>query len=48
MLTSFQQIPYEISNAIAILIGTKRNLHTLKTLTIHHASLKEVKEEIQR
>ncbi|MFX0173309.1 MAG: NAD(P)/FAD-dependent oxidoreductase [Candidatus Hodarchaeota archaeon] len=31
----------------AILIGTKQNLHTLKTLSIHHASLKEVKKEIQ-
>jgi nitrite reductase (NADH) large subunit len=31
----------------AILIGTKQNLHTLKTLTIHHASLKEVKKEIK-
>ncbi|MFX0185242.1 MAG: NAD(P)/FAD-dependent oxidoreductase [Candidatus Hodarchaeota archaeon] len=31
----------------AILIGTKQNLHTLKTLTIKHASLKEVKKEIQ-
>ncbi|MHA2203435.1 MAG: NAD(P)/FAD-dependent oxidoreductase [Candidatus Hodarchaeales archaeon] len=31
----------------SILIGTKENLHTLKTLTIHRASLKEVKEEIQ-
>jgi nitrite reductase (NADH) large subunit len=31
----------------AILIGTKQDLYTLKTLTIHHASLKEVKNEIQ-
>ncbi|MFX0149696.1 MAG: NAD(P)/FAD-dependent oxidoreductase [Candidatus Hodarchaeota archaeon] len=31
----------------AILIGTKQNLHTLKTLTIQKASLKEVKKEIQ-
>ena len=31
----------------AILIGPKENLHTLKTLTIHRASLKEVKEHIQ-
>jgi nitrite reductase (NADH) large subunit len=30
----------------SILIGTKENLHTLKTLTIHRASLKEVKENI--
>ena len=28
----------------SILIGTKENLHTLKTLTIQWASLKEVKE----
>ncbi|MFX1516806.1 MAG: NAD(P)/FAD-dependent oxidoreductase [Promethearchaeota archaeon] len=31
----------------AILIGTKENLHTLKTLTIQRASLKEVKEILQ-
>lgn len=31
----------------AILIGTRQDLHTLKTLTIHHASMKEVKKEIQ-
>ncbi|UCE15085.1 MAG: NAD(P)/FAD-dependent oxidoreductase [Candidatus Heimdallarchaeota archaeon] len=30
----------------AILIGTKKNLHSLKTLAIHHASLGEVKEKI--
>jgi nitrite reductase (NADH) large subunit len=31
----------------AILIGTKENLHVLKSLTIHRATLKEVKENIQ-
>ncbi|MFW9903534.1 MAG: NAD(P)/FAD-dependent oxidoreductase [Candidatus Thorarchaeota archaeon] len=31
----------------AILIGTKENLHALKSLTIHRATLKEVKENIQ-
>ena len=31
----------------SILIGTKENLHILKTLTIHRASLKEVKENIE-
>ncbi len=31
----------------AILIGTKQNLHTLKTLTIQKASLKEVKEKFK-
>ncbi|MFX0205880.1 MAG: NAD(P)/FAD-dependent oxidoreductase [Candidatus Hodarchaeota archaeon] len=31
----------------SILIGTKESLHSLKTLTIHRASLKEVKENIE-
>jgi nitrite reductase (NADH) large subunit len=31
----------------AILIGTKKNVHKLKTLIIHRASLKEVNEQLQ-
>jgi nitrite reductase (NADH) large subunit len=30
-----------------ILIGTKKNIHTLRRMTIKHSSIKEVKDEIQ-